>query len=95
MTIAIEFTGVTKNFGQVLAVDDLNAVAQPGEVTALLGPNGAGKTTTLRMLLGLVAPTSGTATLGGQRYDELSDPVRQVGAVLGYGLTRLRDEQQR
>ena len=82
MTIAIEFTGVTKNFGQVLAVDDLNAVAQPGEVTALLGPNGAGKTTTLRMLLGLVASSSGTATIGGMRYDELPDPVRQVGAVL-------------
>ena len=49
-------------------------------MTALLGPNGAGKTTTLRMLLGLVAPSSGTATFDGQRYDELSDPVRQVGA---------------
>ncbi len=80
--MAIEFTGVTKNFGRVLAVDHLNAVAQPGEVTALLGPNGAGKTTTLRMLLGLVASSSGTATIGGMRYDELPDPVRQVGAVL-------------
>ena len=59
MTNAIEFTGATKSFGQVLAVDDLTAVAQPGEVTALLGPNGAGKTTTLRMLLGLVASSSG------------------------------------
>jgi len=82
VTIAIEFTGVTKSFGQVLAVDDLSAVAQPGEVTALLGPNGAGKTTTLRMLLGLVAADEGTATIGGRRYDELPDPVCQVGAVL-------------
>ena len=82
MTRAIEFNGLTKGFGDVLAVDDLSAVAQPGQVTALLGPNGAGKTTTLRMLLGLVAPSSGTATFGGRRYDELPDPVRQVGAVL-------------
>ena len=82
MTRAIEFNGLTKGFGDVLAVDDLSAVAQPGQVTALLGPNGAGKTTTLRMLLGLVAPSSGTATFGGRRYNELPDPVRQVGAVL-------------
>jgi ABC-2 type transport system ATP-binding protein len=78
----IELNGLTKSFGDVLAVDDVTAVARSGEVTALLGPNGAGKTTTLRMLLGLVAPSSGTATLDGQRYDELRDPVRQVGAVL-------------
>ena len=82
MTSAIELNGLTKSFGDVYAVDDLSAVAQPGEVTALLGPNGAGKTTTLRMLLGLVAPDKGTATFGGRRYDELPDPVRQVGAVL-------------
>ena len=79
---AIELSGLTKSFGGVLAVDDVSAVALPGEVTALLGPNGAGKTTTLRMLLGLAAPSSGTATFGGRRYDELPDPVRQVGAVL-------------
>ena len=82
MTSAIELNGLTKSFGEVLAVDDVSAVARPGEVTALLGPNGAGKTTILRMLLGLIAPSSGTATLDGQRYDELPDPVRQVGAVL-------------
>lgn len=63
-------------------VDDVSAVAAPGEVTALLGPNGAGKTTTLRMLLGLVEPSRGSATFGGRRYQELSDPVRHVGAVL-------------
>ena len=82
MTITIELDGLTKSFGDVLAVDDVSGVARPGQVTALLGPNGAGKTTTLRMLLGLVAPSSGTATVGGRRYDELPDPVRQVGAVL-------------
>lgn len=82
MTSAIELNGLTKSFGAVLAVDDVSAVALPGQVTALLGPNGAGKTTTLRMLLGLVAPDRGTATFDGRRYDELPDPVRQVGAVL-------------
>jgi ABC-2 type transport system ATP-binding protein len=78
----IELRGLSKSFGDQLAVDDVSAVARPGEVTALLGPNGAGKTTTLRMLLGLVAPSSGTATFDGRRYDDLPDPVRQVGAVL-------------
>jgi ABC-2 type transport system ATP-binding protein len=78
----IQLHELTKSFGEVHAVEAVSAVARPGEVTALLGPNGAGKTTTLRMLLGLVAPTSGTATLGGRRYDELTDPVREVGAVL-------------
>jgi ABC-2 type transport system ATP-binding protein len=82
VTGAIELNGLTKSFGEVLAVDDVCAVALPGQVTALLGPNGAGKTTTLRMLLGLATPSSGTATFGGRRYDELPDPVRQVGAVL-------------
>ncbi len=82
MTSAIELNGLTKSFGEVLAVDDVSVVALPGQVTALLGPNGAGKTTTLRMLLGLVAPDKGTATFGGRRYDELPSPVRQVGAVL-------------
>ena len=79
---AVELRNLTKTFGELVAVDDVNAVAVPGQVTALLGPNGAGKTTTLRMLLGLVAPTSGTATFDGQRYDELVDPVRRVGALL-------------
>ena len=79
---AIELNNVTKSFAHVHAVADVSAVALPGQVTALLGPNGAGKTTTLRMLLGLVAPDSGTATFGGRRYDELTDPFRQVGAVL-------------
>jgi len=82
VTGAIELNGLTKSFGAALAVDDVSAVAQPGQVTALLGPNGAGKTTTLRMLLGLVAPDRGTATFDGRRYNELADPIRQVGAVL-------------
>ncbi|UUZ58878.1 ATP-binding cassette domain-containing protein [Nocardioides sp. B-3] len=77
MTSAIELTGLTKSFGDVVAVEDVSAVALPGQVTALLGPNGAGKTTTLRMLLGLVAPDTGAATFDGLRYDELSGPVRR------------------
>jgi ABC-2 type transport system ATP-binding protein len=79
---AISVQGLTKRFGDVLAVDQLDFDVDPGTVTGFLGPNGAGKTTTLRMLLGLVAPTSGTATIGGRPYHELADPARRVGAVL-------------
>lgn len=82
MTELVELRSLSKRFGDLTTVNDITAIARPGEVTALLGPNGAGKTTTLRMLLGLIEPTSGTATIGGQRYAELGDPVRTVGAVL-------------
>jgi ABC-2 type transport system ATP-binding protein len=78
----IEIAGLSKTFGTTRAVDDLSFVVEPGSVTAFLGPNGAGKTTTLRMLLGLVAPNAGTATIGGQRYAELHQPNDLVGAVL-------------
>ncbi len=78
---AVELHDLTKSFGDVLAVDEVSTVKLPGEVTALLGPNGTGKTT-LRTFLGLVAQSSGTETFGGRRYDELTDPVRRVGAVL-------------
>jgi ABC-2 type transport system ATP-binding protein len=79
---AISVQGLTKRFGDVLAVDRLDFDVAPGTVTGFLGPNGAGKTTTLRMLLGLVAPTSGTVTIDGRPYRELADPARRVGAVL-------------
>ena len=82
---AISVQGLTKRFGDVLAVDRLSFEVGPGTVTGFLGPNGAGKTTTLRMLLGLVAPTSGTATIDGRPYRELADPLRRVGAVLEAG----------
>src|SRR5437867_8072235 len=73
---------LTKRFGEVVAVDDLSFEVDRGTVVGFLGPNGAGKTTTLRMLLGLVAPTAGSARIDGRRYRELSEPVRHVGALL-------------
>ena len=79
---AIEIHGLSKRFGDLAAVDDLSFTAREGAVTAFLGPNGSGKTTTLRMLLGLVAPTSGTATIDGRPYGQLAEPFRHVGAVL-------------
>ena len=78
----IVVSGLSKTFGQVRAVDDLSFTVEPGSVTGFLGPNGAGKTTTLRMLLGLVTPTGGTATIGGVRYADIAHPMRTVGAVL-------------
>ena len=79
---AIEIEGLAKRFGEVTAVGDLSFCAREGAVTGFLGPNGAGKSTTLRMLLGLVRPSEGTATIGGKRYAELAEPFRHVGAVL-------------
>ncbi|MFP5345982.1 MAG: ABC transporter ATP-binding protein [Actinomycetes bacterium] len=78
----ISVRGLTKRFGDVLAVDDLTFDVEAGRVTGFLGPNGAGKTTTLRMVLGLVEPTKGTATVDGQRYRDLGTPQRVVGAAL-------------
>ncbi len=79
---AIQVHGLTKRFGDIAAVDDLSFEVERGTITGFLGPNGAGKTTTLRMLLGLVAPTEGTATIDGRRYQDLEAPFRHVGAVL-------------
>lgn len=73
---------LTKQFGSVKAVDDLSFTVRPGAVTGFLGPNGAGKTTTLRMLLGLVRPTAGSALIGGRRYTDLEKPGATVGAAL-------------
>ena len=78
----IVVSGLTKRFGDVAAVEDLSFVVRPGRVTGFLGPNGAGKTTTLRMILDLAAPTAGTATIGGVRYADLAEPLRQVGGLL-------------
>lgn len=78
----IDIQGLSKSFGSVRAVDDLSFSVRPGEVTGFLGPNGAGKTTTLRMLLGLVTPSAGTATIGGIRYRDLPSPLTTVGTAL-------------
>lgn len=78
----IEVRNLTKRFGALTAVDHLSFEVDAGTVVGFLGPNGAGKTTTLRMLLGLVEPTEGSAFICGRRYKELPDPLHRVGAVL-------------
>lgn len=78
----IEIHDLTKKFGDVTAVDHVSFGVERGSVVGFLGPNGAGKTTTLRMLLGLVTPTSGTARITGRSYRNISNPSRVVGAVL-------------
>jgi ABC-2 type transport system ATP-binding protein len=78
----IEVERLSKRFGPVTAVDDLSFTVRPGRVTGFLGPNGAGKTTTMRIILGLAAPTSGRALVGGRRYDGLIRPLREVGSLL-------------
>jgi ABC-2 type transport system ATP-binding protein len=78
----IEVRGVTKRYGEKVAVDDLTFSVAPGIVTGFLGPNGAGKSTTMRLILGLDAPTSGTVRVNGCDYRELSAPLHEVGAML-------------
>ncbi len=73
---------LTKRYAGTAVVDRLTFTARPGAITGFLGPNGAGKSTTLRMLLGLVRPTSGSITIGGRRLGELPDPARTVGALI-------------
>lgn len=74
--------GLSKSFGQVDAVQDLSFTVEPGVVTGFLGPNGSGKTTTLRMILGLVTPTAGQATINGVPFQQLRSPATVVGAIL-------------
>jgi ABC-2 type transport system ATP-binding protein len=78
----IEVRGLGKRYGDKVAVDDLTFTVQPGIVTGFLGPNGAGKSTTMRMLLGLDAPTTGTARINGLAYADQQAPMREVGALL-------------
>ena len=78
----IEARDLTKSYGGKVAVDHLSFTVQPGRVTGFLGPNGAGKSTTMRLILGLDRPQSGSATIDGKPYNELSNPLRTVGALL-------------
>src|SRR6266581_4516695 len=78
----IEAQGLTKRYGDTLAVDHMSFAVEPGKITGFLGPNGAGKTTTMRLILGLDRPTSGTVTVDGKPFGRLGWPMREVGALL-------------
>jgi ABC-2 type transport system ATP-binding protein len=78
----IEAKGLTKRYGDKVAVQDLSFTVRPGIVTGFLGPNGAGKSTTMRMIVGLDAPTSGSTTVNGRKYAAHVAPVHEVGALL-------------
>jgi ABC-2 type transport system ATP-binding protein len=81
----IEVRDLRKRYGRTVAVDGLSFTVQPGQVTGFVGPNGAGKSTTMRMILGLDAPDTGTALVGGRPYRSLRTPLRHVGALLDAG----------
>lgn len=78
----IEIASLTKRYGDKTVVDDLSFVVPPGQVTGFLGPNGAGKSTTMRMIVGLDAPTSGTALVNGKLYAQHRAPLRELGVLL-------------
>ncbi|MFE0512179.1 ABC transporter ATP-binding protein [Streptomyces sp. NPDC058964] len=78
----IELEGLTKRYGEKVAVNNLSFTVRPGIITGFLGPNGAGKSTTMRMILGLDHPTAGDVRIDGRHYDQLKDPLRYIGALL-------------
>ncbi|MGH8981091.1 MAG: ABC transporter ATP-binding protein, partial [Acidimicrobiales bacterium] len=78
----IEARGLSKRYGEKLAVDGLTFEVRPGVVTGFLGPNGAGKSTTMRMVMGLDIPSSGDVTVNGRHYHDLPWPLHEVGALL-------------
>jgi ABC-2 type transport system ATP-binding protein len=78
----IELDGLTKRYGEKVAVNNLTFTVRPGIVTGFLGPNGAGKSTTMRMMLGLDRPTAGDVRIDGKHYDRLKDPLTYIGALL-------------
>jgi ABC-2 type transport system ATP-binding protein len=78
----IEAEGLSKRYGDTLAVDNLSFSVAPGKITGFLGPNGAGKTTTMRLILALDRPTAGRVTIDGKPFDQAEQPMRRVGALL-------------
>src|SRR3954451_21631783 len=78
----IEARGLTKSYGDKVAVDGLSFTVRPGMVTGFLGPNGAGKSTTMRMIMGLDRPSAGSVTDNGRHYADLAAPLHEVGALL-------------
>ena len=80
--VMIEARGLTKDYGDKRAVDDLSFVVRPGIVTGFLGPNGSGKSTTMRLILGLDRPSAGRVTVNGKPYRDHVAPLHEVGALL-------------
>ncbi len=78
----IEARGLTKRYGETVAVDSLSFTVEPGKITGFLGPNGAGKTTTMRLILGLDRPSAGSVTVNGKPFGQAAYPMREVGALL-------------
>ncbi|WBB62997.1 ABC transporter ATP-binding protein [Streptomyces sp. WMMC500] len=78
----IELEGLTKRYGDKLAVDHLTFQVRPGMITGFLGPNGAGKSTTMRMMLDLDNPTAGSVRIDGKHYRDLQEPLKYIGALL-------------
>jgi ABC-2 type transport system ATP-binding protein len=78
----IEIRGLSKKYGDRVAVDDLSFAIRPGHVTGFLGPNGAGKTTTMRLILGLDNPSAGSVTIDGKPFGQVYSAMREVGALL-------------
>jgi ABC-2 type transport system ATP-binding protein len=83
--VTIEVAGLSKRFGETVALDGLSFTVQAGSVTGFVGPNGAGKSTTMRVILGLDAADQGSATIGGRTYASLRHPLHQVGSLLDAG----------
>ena len=81
-TPLLEIDRLSVSFGSATVVDNVSFAALPGRVTGFLGPNGAGKSTTMRVMVGLTAPTSGTATINGERFADLPNPGLEVGVLL-------------
>ncbi|HVV77257.1 MAG TPA: ATP-binding cassette domain-containing protein [Mycobacteriales bacterium] len=84
-TAMVEVTELRKRYGATRALDGVTFGVEPGRITGFVGPNGAGKSTTMRVILGLDAVDSGTALVGGHRYETLAEPLRAVGALLDAG----------